>query len=84
VPILVEMVARPRFDPDFVQKYNDGGEPDAGERWPWVTEIRGLLAVPLVQAPSLDDIDVDHASLRQRSRLLLSPNQLNALEKTLR
>lgn len=84
VPILVEVIAPPRFDPEFVQNYNDGGEPDAGERWPWVTEIRGLLAVPLAQAPRLDDIGVDHASLRQRSRLLLSPNQLHALERALR
>lgn len=84
VPILVEVIASPRFDPDFVQAYNDGGEPDAGERWPWVTEVQGMLAQPLRQAPTLDDIGVDHASMRQRSRLLLSPDQLHALDEALR
>ena len=52
VPILVEVIAPPRLDPDFVQKYNDGGEPDAGERWPWVTEVRGRAPrVPLRASP---------------------------------
>jgi hypothetical protein len=84
VPILVEVIAPPRFDPDFVQEFNDGGEPDAGDRWPWVTEVQGLRAVSLAQAPTLDDIGVDHASLRQRSRLLLTSRQLSALEQALR
>jgi hypothetical protein len=84
VPILVEIIAPPRFDPEFVQKYTDGGEPDAGERWPWVTEVRGLLRVPLLQAPTLDDVGVDHGSVRQRPRLLLNADQLHALEQALR
>ncbi len=84
VPVLVEVIAPPRFDPDFVQRYNDGGEPDAGERWPWVTEVRGLLAVPIRQAPTLDDIGVAHESMRQRSRKLLTPTQLQMLERSLR
>lgn len=84
VPIVVEVIAPPRFDPEFVQAYNDGGEPDAGERWPWVTEVRGLFRVPLAQAPTLDDIGVEHSSVRQRPRLLLSPNQLHALKRALR
>lgn len=84
VPIIVEVVASPRFDPAFVQQYNDGGEPDAGERWPWVTEVRGVRALPLVQAPTLDDIGIDHASMRQRSRLRLEPRQSHALGQALR
>lgn len=84
VPILVEVIAPPRFDPEFVQRHNDGGEPDAGERWPWVTEVRGILAVPFSQAPTLDDIGVDRASMRQRSRLRLTPDQLHALDRALR
>jgi hypothetical protein len=84
VPVLVEVVALPRFDEEFVQTHNDGGEPDAGERWPWVTEVRGVLAQPLRQAPTLDVIDVRHESMRQRSRLLLTPDQLHALEQALR
>jgi len=84
VPILVEVTAPPRFDPDYVQEHNDGGEPDAGERWPWLTEVRGLLAVPLAQAPTLDDLGVEHDSMRQRSRKLLTADQLQALERALR
>jgi hypothetical protein len=81
---MVEVTAPPRFDPDFVQKYNDGGEPDAGERWPWVTDVRGVLRVPFVRAPTLEDLGIEHASVRQRSRLLLNPDQLHALEQALR
>jgi hypothetical protein len=84
VPILVEVTAPPRFDPEHVQKYNDGGEPDAGERWPWLTEVRGLFAIPFARAPTLDDVGVGHDSMRQRSRLLLNPGQLHALEQALR
>lgn len=83
MPILVEVIAPARFDPDFVQKYNEGGERDAGKRWPWMTEVRGLLRVPLVQAPTLDDVGVDHGSMRQRPRLLLNADQLHALEQGL-
>jgi hypothetical protein len=84
VPVLVVVIAPPRFDPVFVQKYNDGGEPDAGERWPWVTEVEGVLAKPLQQAPTLDDVGVDHSIMKQRSRLVLTADQLHALEQALR
>lgn len=84
VPVLVEVIAPPRFDPDYVQQFNDGGEPDAGERWPWVTEVRGLDAVPLRRAPTLDDIGVPHESMMQRPRLILESRQLHLLKRALR
>ena len=84
VPVLVEVIAPPRFDEEFVQRYNDGGEPDAGERWPWVTDVRGVARLPLAQAPTLDDIRVEHVSMRRRSRKLLTADQLHRLEQALR
>ena len=59
VPLLVEVTGTPRFDPEFVQRHNDGGESDAGERWPWVTPVKGLHRLPLERAP-----DIDHLGIR--------------------
>lgn len=84
LPVEERVAAASETAPDYVQEHNDGGEPDAGERWPWLTEVRGLLAVPLAQAPTLDDVGVDHDSMRQRSRKLLTADQLHALERALR
>jgi hypothetical protein len=84
VPILVEVLAPARFDPDFVQANSYGQEPDAGERWPWVTEVRGVRAVSVRRAPTLDDLGVRHESMMQRPRLLLTPNQMHQLDRALR
>jgi hypothetical protein len=59
VPLLVEVIEAPRFDPEFVQMHNDGGEPDAGERWPWVTPVIGLRELPLEEA-----LDIDYLGIR--------------------
>ncbi len=58
MPLLVEVIASPEFKPEFVQENSYGGEADAGERWPWVTVVRGLLRVPMAKAPDIDDLDI--------------------------
>jgi hypothetical protein len=32
------------------------GEPDAGERWPWMMRVKGMLSLPVDQAPHIDDL----------------------------
>lgn len=80
----MEVIAPARFDPDFVQADSYGQEPDSGERWPWVTEVRGVRSVSVQRAPTLDDLRVRHESMMQRPRLLLTANQMHELDRTLR
>jgi hypothetical protein len=71
VPVLVEIVAAPAFDPAFVQAA-DWAKHDDGERWPWVTWVRVLQAVDLDDAPTLDQLGIATASMQQRARLRTS------------
>jgi hypothetical protein len=77
VPILVEVAGPPRFDPEFVRR--ESGSAEDGERWPWVTPIRGISAVPLADAPTLAAVGVETASMQQRARLLLDDDQRDRL-----
>jgi hypothetical protein len=83
VPVLVEVEAPPEFNPERVQAENDGGEPDAGERWPWLTPVRGIARVDLAVAPALDDIGVDRELMRRRPKLALTPEQYRHLVRAL-
>ena len=77
VPVLVEIIAPPEFAPDLVEA--QGAEPGEGERWPWVTLVRGVHDFALAQAPTLADLGVENASMQQRSRLRLSREQRDRL-----
>lgn len=77
VPVLVEIIAPPEFNPELVEV--QGVEPGEGERWPWVTGVRGLHSFALDQAPTLADLGVENASMQQRSRLWLKPEQRDRL-----
>ncbi len=83
VPVLVEVAAPPEFNPARVQAENDGGEPDAGERWPWLTPVRGIGRADLAVAPELDDIGVDSELMRRRPKLALTPEQYQRLVRAL-
>jgi hypothetical protein len=69
VPVLVAVAGAPYFDPPFVAR--ERNSPERGERWPWVTPVRGIAAVPLADAPTLSDLGIDHGSMQQRARLML-------------
>jgi hypothetical protein len=58
VPLVVEVIGLPEFVPDFVQANSYGGEADAGERWPWMTRVRGLHRLSLDEAPDIDYLDI--------------------------
>jgi tetratricopeptide (TPR) repeat protein len=73
IPMLVEVAARPSFDPAFVA--SESGSAEAGERWPWVTEVRVINALPLDSAPSLEELNIPAGSMQRRTRKLLDATQ---------
>ncbi len=77
VPILVEVAGPPRFDPEHVREQT--GLAEDAERWPWVTPIRGIAAVPLEDAPTLADLRIETTSMQQRARLLLDDDKRDRL-----
>jgi hypothetical protein len=83
VPVLVEVVAPPTFDPERVQAENDGGEPDAGERWPWRTPVRGVSRTDLAVAPDLHELGIDPELMRRRPKLGLALAQYRRLVRAL-
>ena len=79
LPVMVEVIAPPEFNPELVQQDSHGQESDAGERWPWVTHVRGLHSVPLEDAPTLDDVDIPRELVQRRPRFTITPDQHRAL-----
>jgi tetratricopeptide (TPR) repeat protein len=72
VPIVVEIVAPPEFNPEFVQAAEWAKDED-GERWPWVTWFRVLKAVEVDEAPTLDQLGIATISMQRRARLRTDP-----------
>jgi cold shock CspA family protein len=84
IPVLVQVIAPPSFDPDFVQEEASNEEPDAGERWPWVTLVRGLCRTDLEDAPTLDEIGIERKLMMRRIRLKLTSDQHDRLVQRIR
>lgn len=72
VPVLVEIIAPPEFNPAFVQAA-EWATDDDGERWPWVTWFRVLKAVEVDKAPTLDQLGIATISMQRRARLCTNP-----------
>jgi hypothetical protein len=79
VPLVVEVIGLPKFAPDFVQENSYGGEADAGERWPWMTRVKGLLRLPLNKAPDIDYLGVRGPIMRGPPHFKLSPERYQKL-----
>jgi tetratricopeptide (TPR) repeat protein len=77
IPMLVEVAARPSFDPAFVA--SESGSAEDGERWPWVTEVRVINTLPLDSAPTLKELNIPLSSMQQRTRKLLDATQSGIL-----
>jgi hypothetical protein len=77
VPVLVEVADKPYFDEEFVAR--ESGSEEDGRRWPWVTPVKGIAALPLEQAPTLEQLGIPHASMQQRARLVLDDEQRKRL-----
>ena len=82
VPMLVEIIRPPDFNPSHVQAA-DWAQPGDGERWPWVTWVRVLKSVAVEAAPTLDELGIESSSMQQRARLLTSPDIHQRLRKAL-
>lgn len=72
VPVLLEVIALPDFDPAFVQTA-DWAKGDDSERWPWVTRFRVLKTVDVESAPTLADLGISTTSMQQKARLRTDP-----------
>jgi hypothetical protein len=79
VPLVVEVIAPPKFDPDFIQENSDGREPDAGERWPWMTRVRGKLEASVDDAPDIDYLGIRGPIEHGQSHFKISPEQYQKL-----
>jgi hypothetical protein len=82
VPLLVEIIRLPDFNPSFVQAA-DWAQPGDGERWPWVTWVRVLQSVSIEAAPTLGQLGIDTSSMQQRARLRTDPDIHQRLRKAL-
>lgn len=82
VPLLVEIIRPPEFNPSFVQGA-DWAREGAGERWPWVTWVRVLRSVEVEKAPTLDELGIATSSMQQRARLHTNPDIHNRLLQAL-
>jgi tetratricopeptide (TPR) repeat protein len=77
VPLLVRVAERPRFDPAFVEQ--ETGSAEDAQRWPWVTPVKGIAALPLDKAPTLEQLGIAHARMQQRARLVLDGEERKRL-----
>lgn len=82
VPLLVEIIEPPEFNPSLVQAA-DWAQPGDGERWPWVTWVRILENVGVDAAPRLDQLGIQTSSMQQRARLRTYPDIHARLRKAL-
>jgi hypothetical protein len=73
VPVLVEIIRPPEFNPSLVQAA-DWAQPGDGERWPWVTWIRVLKSVDVEVAPTLGELGIETTSMQQRAHLRTDPD----------
>lgn len=79
VPLVVEVITQPEFAPGFVQENSYGREADAGERWPWMTRVRGLHRLPLDDAPDIDYLDIRGPIMGGPPHFKLSPERYHRL-----
>ncbi len=67
-PAILRVAAPPQWDPGRVDREATRGE---GDRWGVVTEVIGLHAVALHDAPTLDEISVASTSVMQKGHVEL-------------
>lgn len=77
-PAILEVVAEPRWDPGLVDR--ESGK-DEGTEWGVVTDVRGLWAVDLADAPPVEDIGVARARIQRHGHLYLEEQEYEAAER---
>jgi len=71
-PAILKVTAEPVFDEERVR---DEGRSGDHERWAWLTEVEGVRAVDVADAPTLSDIGVASDSVRQHGHIRLTAEQ---------
>lgn len=71
-PAIVRVTQLPRYDPALVRREGRAGD---YKKWSWVTEVTGERVVAMKHAPTLADLGISAASVRQHSRIRLSHRQ---------
>lgn len=71
-PAILQVTDETRFDRSLVARE---ASPEDAERWGWVTPVRPLRQVPVRRAPTLAQIGVQPASVRQKGHIALSLEQ---------
>jgi len=71
-PAIVRVTQLPRFDPGLVRQE---GWPGDDNSWAWVTEVTGERVTTMDKAPTLRDLGIETASVRQHSRIHLTQRQ---------
>jgi hypothetical protein len=77
-PAILEVVAAPRWDPDWVDEKSERGE---GETWGVVTGVRGISTLGLTEAPSLEEIGVSRARVQQHGHISLTDFEYEEAER---
>ena len=76
-PAILEVVAAPRWDPNWV----DDAEPGNGERWGVVTGVKGIWSLGVDDAPDLQDIGMSAASIQRKGHVSLEDWQYEQAEE---
>jgi hypothetical protein len=71
-PAIVRVTRLPHYDPALVRR---DGRPDDYKSWSWVTEVTGERVAAIDKAPTLADLNINPASIRQHSRIRLTHRQ---------
>ncbi len=71
-PAILRVKKLPVFDPERVRRETNAHD---AEKWAWVTEVQVVAVADLDRAPTLSDIGVPSASVRQHGHIHLSPER---------
>jgi hypothetical protein len=77
-PAIVEVTGEPHWDPDRIDTDDRPGD---GDQWGVVTEVRGIAALPLDEAPYLERIGVPSVAVMRKGHIDLKEWQYAEAEQ---
>jgi hypothetical protein len=77
-PAILEVIAEPRWNPDWVEA---NGTPGDDDKWGVVTEVKGLWSLAIDAAPKLEEIGVESASVQRKGHIWLEEKQYREAER---
>jgi hypothetical protein len=79
-PAILEVTALPRWDPDWVEVEGGMGE---GDQWGVVTDVKGLWSLAVTEAPPLELIGIESASVQRKGHVWLEEWQYHEAERSI-